>query len=180
MGKPRTISFDDGSFSEFRGEVVIVGVVMRGNDTVENVVAGKVTIDGNDSTTTIIKLVKETPQNMNAIFIDGIALGGLNVVDLAEISRETGLPTISITRKKPDFESLKRAVDKTQDPQKKWATVLSNGPLLEYGNLFFQFSGTTESGAKLLIKECSRDSLPEGLRLAHIIASGITRGGIFG
>lgn len=178
MTKPRTISFDDGFFSEFKGKVLIVGVVMRGSEIVENVVAGRVAVDGDDATNVIIDLVKSIPQKLNAIFIDGISLGGFNVVDLRRAYENTGVPTISITRRKPNLESIKKAINNTPHPQKKWKILLSNGPLFKYKKVFFQFCGASQKDVERLIEESSKGNIPEGLRLAHIIASGVSRSGL--
>lgn len=175
--KPRSISFDDGYFSEFKGKVLVVGVVMRGSEIVENVVAGQVTVDGDDATKVIVDLVESIPQKLNVIFSDGVSLGGFNVVDLEQVHKKTGVPVISITRKKPDLESIKKAIENTPNSQKKWEILLSNGPLFKYEKIFFQFCGTSRKEAELLIKESSKSNIPEGLRLAHMIASGVSRSG---
>ena len=156
------MSVDDGFFSEFRGKVLVVGVVMRGYEIVENVVAGQVTVDGDDATEVLVDMVKSIPQKLNAIFIDGTSLGGFNVVDLKQVYEETGVPTISITRKKPDLNSIKKAIENTPNSQKKWKILISNGPLFKYEKIFFQFCGTTQKEAEHLIKESSKNTIPEG------------------
>lgn len=175
--KPRTISFDDGFFPEFQGHVLIVGVVMQGSDIVENVISGKIQVDGDESTDLIITLVSSLPQTLNAVFLDGIAFGGFNVLDLEKIHKETGVPAISVTRNKPNLTEIKKALENVPNTTSKWKKIKSNGPPIPHEKVYFQCKGTSQEKAKHLITSCSKTSLPEGLRLAHLIASGITRSG---
>jgi len=44
------------------------------------------------------------------IAINGIALAGLNVVDVKNVEHRTGIPVVVLTRKKPDFKALEKAL----------------------------------------------------------------------
>jgi hypothetical protein len=173
--KPRTLSFDDGFFPEFKGRVLVVGVVMRGKETVENVVAGTVEVDGLDSTHVLSRLTKKCPQELNAVLVNGIALGGFNVVDLKKLSQETGLPVVSVTNNKPHSKDLKKALREHPGAREKLEKIEAAGPLEKHEKVFFHAQGITLEKTRKLLDAASVHSLPEGIRLAHLIASGITR-----
>ena len=173
--KPRTISFDDGSFKGFRGKVLLVGVVMRGKSVVEKVVSAKITIDGDDATETIVRLIQSCPQSFNVVFLDGLAFGGFNVVDLHEIYERTSVPVIAVTRREPNLSAIKDALRNVPGGKVKWQLLRNLGAPTRYKKLFFQYVGTDLETAKKFLDECSQYSVPEGLRLAHLIASGVSR-----
>ncbi len=176
MNKPRTISFDDGKFRKTQKETIIIGVVTRGDEEVENIASSKVKIDGDDSTEKIIEMVNNCKQNLKAIFLDGIAVAGLNVMDIERIHEKTGTPTIIISKDEPNKESMKKAIQNVSSKEEKIIKLEASGEPAKVGNSFIQCKGMKKSQVKKLLDETSgKNSLPKGLRLAHLIASGVSK-----
>src|SRR3989338_9530521 len=106
----RVLGIDDAPFYKFgKGRVLIIGVVMRGGKWVEGIMSTKVNIDGINSTKKIASMVLNSKfmQQIRCIFIDGIAVGGLNIVDINELYSKTKIPVVVVIRKYPDLESIK-------------------------------------------------------------------------
>ncbi|RLF28930.1 MAG: hypothetical protein DRJ99_04005, partial [Thermoplasmata archaeon] len=122
----RVLGVDDGPFSFNDKYTLVVGVVMRGGSYLESVLSTRVSIDGLDSTHSLIEMINNSryKDQIRTIMIDGIALGGFNVVDIEEIFRETSIPVITITRDKPDNEKIKMALKKNfADWEKRWGII---------------------------------------------------------
>ncbi len=184
----RIIGIDDGSFdSRTDDNTCLVGVVTRGGEGLDGVLVDEIEIDGEDSTSTIVDMVNGSrhKEQLRIIMTSGITFGGFNVLDINDLFEKTGLPVIVVVREEPDLESVKSAVKNLPDWKSRWDRLSSAGELVpvkieDRGNgnkIFIQFRGIEEEDAKKVIKMAStRSSIPEPLRLAHLIATGISRG----
>ncbi|MBS3114543.1 DUF99 family protein [Candidatus Woesearchaeota archaeon] len=175
----RVIGIDDAPFNKFNdSKVLVVGVVMRGGSWVDGILSTKVAVDGDDSTKKIIEMInkcKFKPQ-LQCIFLDGIAVGGFNVIDVKELSKKTKLPVMVIIRRQPDIENIKKTLIKIKK-QQKIKLIEKVGEVIKLDNIFVQLTGIDlEKARKILKIVCTRSLLPEPIRLAHLIASGIVVG----
>ena len=57
----------------------------------------------------LINKCKFKPQ-LRAIILDGIALGGFNIIDIKELNKKTKIPVIVVIRRKPDIENIKKTL----------------------------------------------------------------------
>jgi hypothetical protein len=183
----RILGIDDAPFSFQDTYTDIIGVVMRGGEYLECVLRSHVLIDGNEATQTCIQMIINTKHRtqLKAVMLDGVALGGFNVVDIQDLSESTHLPVLTITRDKPDFEKIKTALHKNFPDWKSRWSVITKGELYQiktrYNPIYTKFVGISLEEAKELIKLSTiRGVLPEPIRVAHLIASGITRGESYG
>lgn len=175
----RVIGIDDSPFNKFNdSKVLVVGVVMRGGSWIDGILSTKVTVDGDDSTKEIIEIInkcKFKPQ-LQCIFLDGIAVAGFNVVDAKELNEKTKLPVIIIIRRKPDIEKIKNTLIKI-NKKNKIKLIEKAGNVIQVDNIFVQLTGIElEQARKILKVVCTRSLIPEPIRLAHLIASGVTVG----
>ncbi len=175
----RVIGIDDSPFNKFKDKkILVVGVVMRGGSWIDGVLSTKVTVDGNDSTRQIAEMInkcKFKPQ-LQCIFLNGIAVGGFNVVDVKELSKKTKLPVIIIIRRQPDIKNIKKTLIKI-NKKNKIKLIEKAGNVAKVDDIFIQLTGIDLEDAKKILKVvCTRSNIPESLRLAHIIASGIALG----
>ncbi len=179
----RLLGFDDGPFDrKIDEEVLVVGAFCRGGEQLEGVLSMTVKIDGEEATVTLAQHVnscKFKPQ-IQAVFLDGIAFGGFNVVNIEKLFHLTGIPVIVIVRDYPDYPKIKKALQKL-GWERRYQLMEKAGPpreiILPKGNLYFQFKGAEEKVVRELIKLAATHSiLPEPVRLAHLIATGITEG----
>ena len=120
----RVIGIDDAPFNKFRkGNVLVIGAVFRGGSWLDGILSTKVSIDGNNATRKLIEIInkcKFKPQ-LQCIFLDGIAVGGFNIVDIEKIYETTALPIITITRDEPDFVKIKNALKNNfTNWEKRW------------------------------------------------------------
>ena len=175
----RVIGIDDNPFNKFKDlKALVVGVVMRGGSWVDGILSAKVDVDGDDSTKNIAGMIngcKFKPQ-LQCIFLDGIAVAGFNVIDVKELSRKTKLPVIVIIRRNPDIENIKKTLIKIAQKQ-KIKLIEKAGEITKIENIFVQLAGIDlEHARKILKVVCTRSFVPEPVRLAHLIASGISLG----
>ena len=104
--------FDDAPFhQDSRRRVLIVGTVFAGS-RLDGVLSGYVRRDGVNATRTLLDLVQNSrfyPQ-LQAVFLQGIAFGGFNVIDIHRLHEQLGLPVIVISRVEPDLVKIKSAL----------------------------------------------------------------------
>lgn len=175
----RVIGIDDAPFNKFKkGNVSVIGAVFRGGSFLDGVLSTKVNVDGDDSTkkiTDMINKCKFKPQ-LQCIFLDGIAVGGFNVIDVKELSKKTKLPVIIIIRRKPNIEKIKKTLIRI-GKQDKIKLIEKAGSVVPVGKIYMQLTGLSIEKAKEILKiVCTRSLIPEPIRIAHLIASGITFG----
>jgi len=175
----RVIGIDDSPFDKFNdSQVLIVGVVMRGGSWIDGVLSTKVSVDGNDSTKRLIEMInncKFKPQ-LQCVFLNGIAVAGFNVVDVKELSKKTGLPLIIVIRRNPDISNIKKTLVKI-GKKEKIKLIEKAGEVIQIGDIFVQLTSIKLEKAKEFLKiACTRSLIPEPIRLAHLIASGIIAG----
>ena len=183
----RLIGVDDSPFSFTDKYGMVIGVVMRGGEYVESVMRRHVHIDGKDSTFVCIDMIKKTRhrKQLKAMLLDGIALGGFNVVNIEDVFNSTNLPVITITRDKPDFEKIKVALKKNFEDWEHRLAIMENGRIYKvetkHNPIYVKCTGIDIEEAKEIIKISTiRGVVPEPIRMAHLIASGITRGESYG
>lgn len=173
------LSIDDGPFEKFVDrDALIVGVVTAGKDLVEGVLTTRLPIDVEEATERLSEWVNGSRFRpvLRAIILNGITIAGLSVIDLPKLSRLTGLPVISVNRRPPENEDLANALRTAGFPGR--IPLLDRaGPSHPFGPVHLSAVGMDLEGAKGILRaEAGRSHLPEGIRLAHIIAQGIVLG----
>jgi len=175
----RVIGIDDSPFDKFKkGKVLVVGVVMRGGDFIDGVLSTKVDIDGDDSTCQLVNMINKSKFKLQfrCIFLDGIAFGGFNVVDVKELNKKTKIPVVTIIRRKPNIEKIKNTL-KRIGKKDKIKLIDKAGNVTKIGEIFVQVTGISLTKLKKILKiVCTRSLIPEPIRLAHLIAAGIVKG----
>lgn len=156
----------------------VAGVVCAGT-RFEGMVWGRVRVDGWTATDTLCKLLergKFLPQ-LHLVLIDGITLGGFNVVDLPLLSRRLGLPCAAVMRRPPDLQAVERALRKLPQPERRLDLLRRAGPIHVDPPFAFQVQGAEPAElAAALRRITDRGNVPEPLRLAHLIATAVVRG----
>jgi len=175
----RVIGIDDSPFRKFkRGQVLVVGTIFRGGKYFDGILSTKVSIDGNNATKKISEMInkcKFKPQ-LQCIFLNGIAVAGFNVIDVVELNKKTKLPVIVVIRKKPNIEKIKETLIKI-NKKNKIKLIERAGSVIPAGKIYMQLTGISTDKAKEILKiVCTRSLIPEPIRIAHLIASGITDG----
>ena len=178
----RVLGIDDGKFTPHtKGSVVVVGVVFRGGYSIDGVMHTHIAIDGLDATEKFVSMINCSPhrRQLRLLMLNGITFAGFNVVDLRRLNVETGLPVLALTHEKPDLMAVHEALNNLPHSQERWRIVLAAGEIHEITNkdskIYLELSGISLADAQKIIKLTStRSNLPEPLRVAHLIASGIS------
>ncbi|MEM4834886.1 MAG: DUF99 family protein [Ferroplasma sp.] len=179
----RILGLDDGPFKrDSDTKTVLVGVLMRVNSYVEGISVRNITVDGIDSTETILSMVYgRFREDIDFIMSNGITFAGFNIMDISTINQATGIPIISITRKKPDMDSMFSALELHFSDYAERIEILKKTSVNEIGydgkKLYINCSGISQNEAIYLIKKTTvMGNIPEPIRIAHLIATAIING----
>ncbi|MBI2651262.1 DUF99 family protein [Candidatus Woesearchaeota archaeon] len=175
----RVLGIDDAPFNKFKkGNALIIATVFRGGSWLEGILSTKASIDGSNATKKLADMINKSkfkPQ-LQCVFLDGIAVAGFNVIDVGELSKKTRLPVIVVMRKMPNIKKIKEALIKL-NKKNKIGLIEKAGKIIKMENIYVQLIGIEIDKAKELLKiVCTRSFIPEPLRIAHLIASGIIYG----
>lgn len=187
----RVLGIDDSPFKftdkRSKGQIPIIGVVLRIPAYIEGILKSEVTVDGTDATEILIEMINSShfKRQLKLIMLDGVALGGFNVVDLQQLYEETGIPAATITRSEPDFTAIQAALKKHFQDWETRLKIITAGKLItistEYSPIHVKFTGMPQNELEELIQLTTvRGVLPEPIRIAHLIAAGITTGESYG
>jgi len=174
----RILGIDDSHFEAGDKSCLLIAVLYR-NNYVESVFSTRIEVDGEDSTAKITELLQKSSCRPDAVMLQGITFGGFNVVDINKLSSEAGLPVIAVSRKEPDFGEIKAALQNVSNPEARWGKIESAGKLRKAGRIYYQSAGT-DSARDIIASTTVRGNLPEPIRLAHVIASGVVLGSLHG
>ncbi|MCD6241390.1 DUF99 family protein [Candidatus Bathyarchaeota archaeon] len=181
----RVLGVDDGVFiPRSKGLVDVVGIVFRGGYWLDGVMRTEIEVDGLDATEKIASMITESPhyKQLRIIMLSGITFAGFNVVDIKELYSKTSLPVIALTRDLPKMEEIRQALENLPEKEKRWKAILNAGEIFEVQTregeepIYMQIAGIEREDAEKIVKITStRSNIPEPLRVAHIIASGLTK-----
>jgi endonuclease V-like protein UPF0215 family len=111
--------------------------------------------------------------------LNGITFAGFNVVDIKRLNLATKLPVIALTGEKPNLEAIHEALNNLPESDERWKIILEAGKVIEVccrdKKIYMEIVGISEVDAREVVELTStRSSFPEPLRIAHLIASGIS------
>lgn len=178
--KIRVIGFDDAHYADKSAgsEVHVAGIVC--SDTrFEGMLWDTIEKDGMQATDRLVGMLSKSKfmAQVQVILVDGITLGGCNVVDLQQLNRELSIPAIGVMRRHPDLEKFRHVVHRLPESEKRWQKVLAAGPVHELNGFVFQVVGETpEVASRVLARLTDQGKVPEALRLAHLIGSAVKLG----
>lgn len=179
----RILAIDDSAL--LNKKVMIIGTLFRGGDWMDGVLRSDVTKDGLDATDVICKMIINSKHHgqIRAVMLDGITYAGFNVVDIEKLYRKTGIPVIVVMRSQPDFEKIKSALKYFPDGEYRWTIIERAGKIEkitgEKGKspIYIQKTGISLENVNQIIRLTSiRSNIPEPLRVAHLIATGVVLG----
>jgi len=184
----RAVGFDDGpSTIEGIGKLresraVLLGVWFRGL-RIHDVRVDVLTVDGLDVTDTMLRLLRHKEADL--IFLSGASFAGFNIIDSKRLHAALGIPTIVISRDKPDNASVKCALKKHfADWRTRWRLVRELGrihafaPVPQEEPLYFETVGLSAVKARRVIRAyCVTSRVPEPIRVAGLLAKGLAPAG---
>ncbi|MFB6075634.1 MAG: DUF99 family protein [Candidatus Aenigmatarchaeota archaeon] len=179
----RILGWDDSPFDEDDEKVSVVGVVCRGGNYIDGILKTEVTRDGLDATQKLVEKINQTKHKdqLRVVMLDGITYAGFNTVDIEKLYEKTGLPVIVVVRKKTGFKAFKKALKNLPNEEKRLKAIKNAGNMeglkIKGKEIYFQRKGISRENTKKVIKISATHSLlPEPIRVAHLIASGIEKG----
>jgi len=177
------MAVDDGPFVFGDEAAFLVGLVVRGKGYLEAMASTTVSVDRLDATDAVAGLVegcKQRPQ-LKAVLLDGLTQAGFNVVDIEALHERTGVPVVTVVDKVPDIEAIHRAL-KGRFPDWEERYRLITAPethridLPDGATLTCHVAGMEMEEVRQLLRVTTlRGHLPEALRMADIVASGLPR-----
>ncbi len=180
----RVVGIDDGLFiPHTKGYTTVIGVVFRGGYWIDGAMSTRVKIDGLDATKKIADMITTSPhyKQLRVVMINGVTFAGFNVVDIKQLNAATKLPVIAVTRDKPNLKEIHEALRNLTSYNERWKAIENAGKILEVitrnknEKIYVEFAGILEDDARKILRITStRSNIPEPLRVAHLIASGIT------
>ncbi len=173
---------DDGKFiPHTQGTAIVVGIVFRGGYSIDGVMHTNILIDGLDATEKFTSMINTSPHHrqLRLVMLNGITFGGFNIVDINRLYAATGLPVLSLTREKPDLDAVHEALKNLPNSEGRWRLIVEAGKIYEIINngakVYLELAGISLADAQKIIRLTStRGCLPEPLRVAHLVASGIS------
>jgi endonuclease V-like protein UPF0215 family len=181
----RVVGVEDGSFcreslSHNAGETLLVCVLFRGK-WIESFRTDTIKVDGLDASNKLIIMLHQWI--FDAVMLAGVSFAGFNLVDPTLVFEEFGKPVIVISRTKPDNIAVKNALFQHFED---WRVRLSVFEKLGHvyliismpdePPLYVEVLGSTPNWAAKLIRAsaaCCR--IPEPIRVARLVARGLTR-----
>ncbi|WP_455392721.1 endonuclease dU [[Eubacterium] cellulosolvens] len=179
----RVIGIDDGPFKFSQPKVIVIGVVMRPPQYIEGICRTRVSVDGTDANAVLTKMINKSnyKDQLRLIMLDGVALGGFNVVDIEKLYQSIEIPVTTISRTKPRLELIKRTL-KTHfsDWKARWESI-NNLEMVQvntnYSPIYIKFIGISKTEVQRFIRLTTvRGVLPEPIRVAHLIATAMIKG----
>jgi len=184
----RTVGVDDGGFQSHwssigrKGKAVLAAVLLS-NYWIDDIRIGEITVDGLDATDILAKLLASW--KFDAVLLSGVSFAGFNLIDAETIHKTFRKPVVIVSGDKPDNIAVKKALQKHfTDWEARWKIVKKLGriysvaPKVAEPPLYFEAVGLSAKSARLMIRALAVSSrLPEPIRVARLLARGLTRHG---
>jgi len=152
---------------------------MEGPDRVESIAVDRFPVDGDDATGFLAAWIGRLrgAEAAQGIVLGGITIAGLGLVDVHALAERTRLPVLVVTRRRPSNDRLCGAL--------RAAGLEARIPLVEAApravriddGLHLAHAGVGAADAARLVRaSLGKASLPEPLRIAHLIGAGWVKG----
>ncbi len=179
----RVVGIDDGFFvPHIEGKCDVIGVVFRGGYWFDGVMRTQIEVDGMDATEKIANMIIDSPhyRQLRVVMLDGVTFAGFNVVDTVKLFERVDLPVIAVTRRDPSFDDIRRALENLPFTEERWKAINAEKIVKVFTRrgqeaIFMQATGIDIDDARDIVRHtATRSNIPEALRVAHLIASGLT------
>jgi endonuclease V-like protein UPF0215 family len=172
------IGIDDAPHAG-RARVPLIGAVFA-KTRLDGVLIDHVQRDGRDSTRRIAAMVlgSRFRGHVQAVVLQGIAVAGFNVIDIHALHAELGVPVLVVARRRPNLPRIRRVLlEHVPGGARKWALIERAGTPRLVGGVYVQCAGLDARQAERMLRELTvHGSLPEPVRVAHLIAGAVVTG----
>jgi hypothetical protein len=179
------VGVQDGSFEAFQRGVAraiqhtSLCLTKLCGAVIQDIRLGCITVDGLDSTRVLLNNLVDW--DYDVLILGGATFGGFNVVDVESVYKATGKPVIVYSPKLPDMDATLGALRKHfSDWEQRWSRYEALGELHEcrirdYPSVYYEIVGEPTSYAeKVLHEQAIYGRIPEAVRVADLIAKGVT------
>lgn len=199
---PRIIGIDDAPFQtrpRTPGAEVHAVAIITSDDRFEGMLyIPDIHQDGLNAGPRLTRSILDSKfhQQIHAVFLDGVTMGGLNVIDIEKLANDVQRPVVAVMRAYPKLDRMLQAIEKLPDAAERSARISAAGPIHQIRGWIFQYrspavtgeqkDGTTQHQSPLtpdevakLLDRCTPaggQKIPECLRMAHLIGSAIKTG----
>ncbi|MDQ1279978.1 MAG: uncharacterized protein QG670_1240 [Thermoproteota archaeon] len=178
----RLLGLDGCSSASSRVEsTILIGIVFRGGFWLDGAMKTEIKGNGLDVTEKIVNMVKTSPHfdQLRVIMLNRIVFSNFNFVDVRKLFTITRLPVIVMIKRK-NMADVKNALRKLPNFEEQWRIIQNSGETvamkLNGKNTYFLISGIGKGDAEKIVKmSCTRLSIPEPIRVAHVIALGVNK-----
>lgn len=159
------------------GKRVLLVCVIGTLNGVEGVLSTSVTVDGSDATRRIAKMIRGSRfgKQVRVLAFNGIAIAGLNVLDIRGLDSALSTKTLVVTRHRPHpsllMNALKALGKETGAKTKERGALLKAQRKNVLMDGFYVQSGMGKAGTGRILR-----TVVDLLRLSHLISSGVSRG----
>ena len=175
----RTVGFDDAPFDRTPQSPVHVAGVVCSRTRFEGMMWGEATKDGLDATDVIAAMLLRGKfyDQVHAVLIDGLAIGGFNLIDLPQLAERLERPCVAVMRRRPNLEKIHSALAQLDEASHRRALLARAGPIHEEAGFIFQVVGESPAVVgQVLAAVTDQGQVPEPLRLAHLIGAAVKLG----
>ena len=175
----RVIGFDDAPFERHTSKPVAVAGVVCSLTRFEGMLWGHVQADGWDSTEQLTQMLLSSKfhAQLHLVLLDGISMGGLNLIELPNLAQQIQLPCVAVMRKFPKLSKMKAAISLLPEPEKRLQILAQAGEIQVHPPFYFQVYGLSAVlTARILQRLTDKGNVPEALRIAHLITSAVLNG----
>lgn len=173
------------SFRQDSNKSILSGVVMRRDFVIDGFVFGSTTLDGDDSTESILKMYEDLKRpDISYVLISGLIISMYNIIDIKKIYESLKIPIIGVTYN--ESEGIEEAI-KHHFPnsfESKIKNYQKLGPrkkirLHTSSDVFIRKEGCEFSDVTHLLDELTlQGSFPEPLRVAQLLAKSLLQKGL--
>ena len=179
MRKLRVIGIEDGSFKRDMSKSTLLALVLFDCLKIADLKFVEVKVDGLDATQKVVKALTEW--TFDAIMLAGVSFAGFNIIDPFRLFKKFCKPVVVVSRVKPNNMAVKRALKRHfKDWRVRWQTFEKLGSIIEVNvatnepPLYIESIGQDIKWAEGLVKAFSIFRIPEPLRVARLIARGVS------
>ncbi|MGD0803838.1 MAG: DUF99 family protein [Candidatus Bathyarchaeia archaeon] len=176
------VGVEDGGFKAFQpGQSTFLCAVSMVGNSIESIELSRITVDGRDATEVLLGMLDTI--RCDAVILGGVSFAGFNIMDPMRLYKELGVPVIIYSGERPDSASVLAALKvHFADWEVRWASIARLGDIYSlitkvgYKPVFFEVVGESRDWCeKVLRSSASLTRAPEPIRVARILARGLTK-----
>ena len=173
------IGFDDAPFQRnHKGNVKVIGTIYA-RSQLNGILVGEIKKDGSDAAKKLVSLISGSKfaESIQLVMLQGIAMGGFNVVDVFSLHEQLDVPILVVSRKIPNMRAIKEALLNIRGGRLKWSIIEKLGDMEPVNRVYVQRVGLTIRQATTVVNQFTATGhIPEPLRVAHLIAGAMVDG----